>query len=423
MSLASVEASASPAEPLSPEANAQTPTGPRSLTPIPETDTVSEVHAVRIEFHDNADLEVVIETSDGAPAVYMVCASALATASRMWRSMLGRDSGLNAKHGDLDTLTLSGSPDALAVLFHIVHYGFKHVPEEPTLDALYEMCTSACHYECTHILYPWAAQWSASLANFVGEAYCFTECHKALHVAWTFGDLKLFRETVDALIVSAKINGDGKIVNVSGQPLEDMLMPSDLFEVTVETRFSTITKMLDAVKRPIEALSSGSTERGTSCKVGKDSEACEAMMLGSVIPGLAKAGLFPIPEPEKFTGSIEFLKNNLDAIKIHPFVGKEWVPHMSHDNCNLGFRESVAACLQEMVVPLHPSIMCWMSRQADTCGIEATREMEVWRQKSAASSSEHVVDLDDTPTQHEIQEQRDSAGIDSNRPEEPESED
>jgi hypothetical protein len=40
--------------------------------------------------------------------------------------------------------------------------------------------------------------------------------------------MKLYRDMVDALIVSAKMDLNGKIVNVSGQPLEDILMPSDL---------------------------------------------------------------------------------------------------------------------------------------------------------------------------------------------------
>lgn len=83
------------------------------------------------------------------------------------------------------------------------------------------------------------------------------------------------------------------------------------------------------------------------------------MMLGSIIPALAKAGLFPVPEPEKFTGSIVTLKNELDNVKTIPYVGKEWMPHTSHENCNLGFRESVIACLKEMIVPLSAGISKW----------------------------------------------------------------
>ncbi|KAI0453728.1 hypothetical protein F5B21DRAFT_525527 [Xylaria acuta] len=390
--MASVEEPVCPVETT--ETTEPTLTTPRALTPIPETDTASENPTTT--FHPDADLEVIIPKPGDDPTIYMVCASALAYASPIWRTMLYNDAararGANddTKQDQYQTLKLNGDPEAIGLLFRIIHYDFRHVPKEPTLNQLFELGKSACQYKCTHILSPWAGQWSASLTNFVAEVDCYSECHKALYIAWTFGELKLYRETVDALIVSAKIDLNGKIVNISGQPLEDMLMPHDLLEVIIETRASTVAKILDAVKEPIEVLSSGEqNQRTTYCRVGKDSQSCEIMMLGSIIPGLTKEGLFPVPEPEKFTGSIESLKNKLDKVKIIPYVGKEWMPHMSHENCNLGLRESVMACLKEMMVPLSAGIMSWMSDQADICGIKATRELEEWRQRSEQTSSKH----------------------------------
>ncbi|KAI1741510.1 hypothetical protein F4680DRAFT_464532 [Xylaria scruposa] len=388
--MTSVQESTSPVETT--EISELTPTTPRALTPIPETDTASEISAT--SFHRDADLEVVIPKSNGEHTIYSVCASALACASPTWRTMLYRHAEfarVNNKQDQSRTMKLTGDPEAIGVLFRIIHYDFKHVPKEPTLDQMFELAKSACQYKCTHILYPWARQWVASLTNFVAEVDCYVECHKALYVAWTFGELKLYRETVDALIVSAKIDGNGKIVNIAGKPLEDMLMPHDLLEVIIETRASTVAKILDAVKAPIEVLSSGEqNQHDTYCKVGKDSQACEIMMLGSAIPALTKAGLFPVPEPEKFTGSIETLKNSLDSVKTIPYIGKEWMPHMSHEGCNLGFRESITTCLKEMMVPLGAGIMGWLSDQADTCGIRATRELEEWRQRTKESSPEHL---------------------------------
>ncbi|KAI0543800.1 hypothetical protein F4679DRAFT_592258 [Xylaria curta] len=391
--MASIEESTSPVETT--EILEPTPTTPRALSPIPETDTASEISA--ISFHRDADLEVVIPKPNGKHTTYSVCASALACASPIWRTMLYQDAacarGANdgKKEDQSQTMKLTGDPEAIGLLFRIIHYDFKHVPKEPTLGQMFELAKSACQYKCTHILYPWAEQWVTSLTNFVAEVDCYIECHKALYVAWTFGELKLYRETVDALIVSAKIDGNGKIVNISGKPLEDMLMPHDLLEVIIETRASTVAKILDAVKAPIEVLSSGEqNQHNMYCKVGKDNQACEIMMLGSAIPALTKAGLFPVPEPEKFTGSIESLKNSLDNVKTIPYVGKDWMPHMSHEGCNLGFRESVTTCLKEMMVPLGTSIMGWMSDQADICGIKATRELKEWRQRTEESSPEHL---------------------------------
>ncbi|KAI0811866.1 hypothetical protein GGR55DRAFT_91666 [Xylaria sp. FL0064] len=369
---------------------------PRALTPIPETDCKAESCVAK--FHRDADLKIVIQTPSGDSTTYMVCGSAVACASLVWRSMLYHDAASArdaTKPGQTHTMSLHGNPEAIGLIFRIIHYDFSYMPKEPTLEQLFELGKSACQYGCTHILYPWAHQWISRLSNFVADDNCYAECHKALYVAWTFGELKLFRDMVDALIVSTKIDVNGKIVNICGQPLEQMLMPRDLLEIIVETRASTIANILDAVSKPIRALSKGEPgQRSTYCKVGKDSQACEVMMLGSMIPGLTQAGLFPIPEPEKFTGSIEYLKDQLENIKTIPYVGKEWMPHMSHEGCNLGFRESVMTCLKSMVVPLSPSIMTWMSDQAKTCGIEPTRELEEWQHKSKDDSLERSEKVD-----------------------------
>ncbi|KAI3321125.1 hypothetical protein HD806DRAFT_524429 [Xylariaceae sp. AK1471] len=407
---------ASVAEHVSAVEATETADSPRVLTPIQETESQpsessgssgsseSSEHSEHSEpevsitsFHQDADLKAIIQTLDGNTITYMVCASALACASPSWRSMLyydaprAREAKDETKDEQTQTLKLDGDGEALGLLFRIIHYDFSHVPQEPTLDQLFELGKSACHHRCTHLFYPWAKQWILRLSNFVGEPACFAECHKALYVAWTFGDLHLFRDMVDSLIVSSKIDAKGRIVNISGQRLAKMYMPLDLLATITKTRATTVANILDVVKTPIDVLSSG--EQGPNsayCKVGKDSKACEVMMLGSAIPALTKAGLFPVPEPEKYTGSIQDLKEKLDNIKTIPYVGKEWMPHMSHDGCNLGFSQSVSVCLKQMVVPLSTRIMSWMSDQAKICGIEATKELAEWQQKSEPQSTEHV---------------------------------
>ncbi|GAP91432.1 putative nuclear pore protein [Rosellinia necatrix] len=375
------------APPSSDEAMEAIRTIPRALTPIPESEPGHESAA--IIFHPDADLEVIVQTPGGESSAYMVCASALACASPIWRSMLYFGSayaqGANdePKQDQVQTMRLNGNLEAIGLLFRIIHYEFSYVPKEPTLDQLFELGKSVCHFKCAHLLYPWANQWASRLINFAAETYCYRECHKALHVAWVFGELNLFRETVDALIVSAKINHNRKIVNSSGQLLEDMLMPRDIFDLIIKTRACTIAEMLNIIKTPIRVLSSEAHSQPSQyCKVNKDSQECEAMMLGSAIRALTKAELFPVPEPESFIDSIECLKEKLDGIRLMPYIGKEWAPHISHEKCNLGFCKSVEDTLKKMTVPLSASVMRWMSDQAKTCGIEATSELEEWRQIS-----------------------------------------
>ncbi|KAJ8110188.1 hypothetical protein ONZ43_g5938 [Nemania bipapillata] len=366
--------------PSSMETTGSTRTTSRPLTPIMETESGPEDSTTI--FHPDADLKVIVRSPNDNIAIYMGCASALACASPIWRSMLyhnaahARDVKDETKRDQTQSMELKGDPEAIALLFRIIHYDFSHVPKKPTLDHLFELGKSACQYNCTHILYPWACQWTSQLANFVAEADCYSECHKALYVAWTFGELKLYRDMADVLIISAKKDLSGKVVNVTGQPLEDMLMPRDLLETIIDTRASTIAKIIDTVQTPIRALMQGG--HGGYCRIGRDTEACEIMILGSVISALTNAGLYPVPEPEKFTDSIVNLKDKLDKVKTIPYVGKDWMPHMSHDNCSLGFRDAVMTCLKEMTF----HAVSWMSNQAEICGIEAAVELQEWRQIS-----------------------------------------
>ncbi|KAI1360979.1 hypothetical protein F5Y08DRAFT_343143 [Xylaria arbuscula] len=386
--MASTEEPVSPIEPPTPGSEKSVACALEPITEAKDEGTASG----NIQFHPDADLQVIINQTGVDPIVYLVCASALGCASLVWRTMLHSDdtSGKEAR-GQVKTLKLDGNPEALGLLFRIVHYDFSHVPKEPTLDQLFELGKSACKYQCTHLLYPWANEWTKSLSQFAGEDDCYSECHKALFAAWTFGDLRLYRDMVDALIVSTELDTNGKIVNIAGKPLEDMLMPCDLLEIITTVRASTIENILDSVKKPLNILSCGENgQENAYCKVGKDSHACETMMLGSIIPALTRARLFPIPEPGKFAGSIAQLKEKLDNIKTIPYVGREWAPHMSHDGCNLGFRESVTTCLTTMVVPISSNIMCWMSAQAKTCGIETTKELKEWQSKFENHSLESL---------------------------------
>ncbi|KAI8628376.1 hypothetical protein F5Y19DRAFT_476356 [Xylariaceae sp. FL1651] len=397
------------------------PPPPRALTPIQESES-SDIETIQpklsnaqstnscniTSFHSDADLKVIVQQPGGdITTTYMVCACAMACASPLWRSMLfyntaqARGAEGEIKENLDQTLKLEGDAEAIGVLFRIIHYDFSHVPEEPTLDQLFELCLNACRFRCTHLFHPWANKWISSMSTFVSEAHCHPECHKALHIAWTFGDIDLFRDMIDALIVSTKIDAKGRIVNISGKPLDDMLLNLNVLPIITETRIATVAKILDAVKTPIESLSSTDRNpRSSYCKIGKDSKECEAMMLGSVLPALMKAGLFPVPEPHNFTGSLLELKYRLDEIKMLPYIGRDWVPHKAHDNCNLGFCESVTTCLKEMPVPLSDYIMSWMSEQAKICGIEAGDELAKYRQQVESLSREPIVHKADLP--HEL---------------------
>lgn len=159
-------------------------TTPRALTPILETEPGPEDSTTA--FHPDADLKVIIRAPNNDPTIYMVCASALTCASPVWRSMLycdaanAREMKDETRYDQTQSMVLRGDSEAVALLFRIIHYDFRHVPKEPTLNQLFELSKSACQYRCTHILYPWAQQWVSQLATFFADVNCYSECHKAL---------------------------------------------------------------------------------------------------------------------------------------------------------------------------------------------------------------------------------------------------
>jgi hypothetical protein len=104
---------------------------------------------------------------------------------------------------------------------------------------------------------------------------------------------------------------------------------------------------------PLDAISNrGENEKNTYCKVGKDSKACELIMLGSAVAALTKAGLFPVPGSRQYKGSIGDLKKSLVKVNAVPYCGKDWMPHLSHDHCTLGLDLVVMDCLKDMEIRL-----------------------------------------------------------------------
>ncbi|KAI0390099.1 hypothetical protein F5Y17DRAFT_446235 [Xylariaceae sp. FL0594] len=339
----------------------------------------SEIDFPVTVFHRDASHRVIVAGPNGDSVVYKVCVSTLACVSPVWKK------NMDAKENN--TLELVDDAEAIRTIFHIAHHNYCEVPVEPTLNQLFEIAKTACRYQCTHLFYPWAAIWVSRLFAFVGEDDCFDECHKSLYVAWTFGELVLFRDMLDALVVSSKTNEDGSIVNIRGDHLKDMHMPPGAVDIITKARASTIEKILDGVRKPLYTIANrDGNENNSYCKVGKDGRACELIMLGSAIAELTKAGLFPVPEAGSYKGSISDLKESLLKVKAVPYCGRDWMPHLSHDHCTLGLDLVVRSCLENMEVPIEHYMMSWMFKQSQKCGIKADDELKAWKENQDRTS-------------------------------------
>ncbi|KAI1325956.1 hypothetical protein F5Y16DRAFT_422337 [Xylariaceae sp. FL0255] len=386
---------------------AATPEHNHSVTPSSCTDTHVTVRPVA-KFHDDVDIEIIVtEGSRGDKCGFEVCSALLSAASTVWRSLLlpnhpsinGQTNGaqdlkaVTREAGLPRKLEIGGNVKALNTLFDIVHFNFAKVPADPTIDQLYHLCTNATAYDCTSLLYPWAAHWASALNTFATDENCYVDCHKVLRISYTFGDIVVFRDAIDAIVVSAKMNGDGKLTNVNGENLDDLAVPEGLLDTIKELRLSIIGEVLDALQTPLlESMSPPHARKNQYCKIGKDIKECEAILLGSTIPALMTAGLFPVPKPKEYSGSFFDLKDTVGKIKTLPFVGRDWAPHMAHDNCSLGFSEVIDKCMNNMTVNVPLQNMEWMSNQCDVCGVKPADEIVEFRATKAAKAADAAED-------------------------------
>ncbi|KAI1497966.1 hypothetical protein F5X99DRAFT_345287 [Biscogniauxia marginata] len=363
--------SASPSRPLTPiqEHDAADHASPSSS----KTSDSGSVTSV-VKFYIDSDTMVLVK-KDGDEAHYQVSSCSIALASPVWCSILyGQNSKERPAKGEW-SIALEGDPKALDTIFRIVHYEFNKVPTNPSLEDLFEITCLTSQYKCTHLIYPWVHSWLVGLSGagcFTSESGFLGRCHKAIWVAWVVGDINLFEDATNALIITCSVGADGSLINKVGIPLKDMIFPPDLLDSIVDIRLTTISTILEAVGLYVTHLSSGSQDSNTSyCKVGKNVRECEAMMLGSALPELVKAELYPVPKASDVALSIQDLKDRLDHIETIPYVGRDWMPHQSHEPCCLIIRELISECIRNMRTPLKDDYLDHLSLQANVSGIRS----------------------------------------------------
>ncbi|KAI5919587.1 hypothetical protein F4810DRAFT_497170 [Camillea tinctor] len=346
--------------------------------------------ATVLNFHVDSDAVVLVE-KDSIKTVYQISSCSIALASPVWCALLyGQDSKDRPAKGEW-SITLEADPKALESIFRIVHYQFDQVPTSPDLDELFEIACLVSECQCTHLTYPWASNWVASLGehpSLAEEDSLYAQCHKAIWIAWVFGDIKLFEKMTNVLIITCSVGAGGKLTNTAGTPLDDMILPPGLLDMVSDIRMTVIIMMLEAVGFYINHLSSGDPDSKIFyCKVGKDVRECEAMMLGSVLPKLVQAKLYPLPKGSDVVLSILDLKTTLDHIKTIPYVGRDWMPHKSHEPCCFIVRDLVSACVENMPIPLKDGYLDHLISQAKVSGIQCNNSSyQVLRQEHAKGS-------------------------------------
>ncbi|KAF6823157.1 nuclear pore protein-like protein [Colletotrichum plurivorum] len=275
---------------------------------------------------------VIIIVSDGdlrlhvGDVMFIVCFKSLSRASKIFENKL---LGAFDDHGPQDddkpwVVSLPGEPiGAMSILLNIAHARFKNVDALLSLADLGMLAALSRKYGMTNMLRPWAKRW---IQNDAVRKKCKGEL-RLLHIAWEFGDLNLYRETITMIISWCEVSAQGRLGysdsrhNISADAAGGVLVaggvwdyrhcelsycgcishlehlrPADLRqrilkcrETLLQARFLPICKFAASLKDGI-------------CRARDHEERyrCKAMALGSLnvsCDELAKVGITIMPEP------------------------------------------------------------------------------------------------------------------------------
>ncbi|KAK7959947.1 uncharacterized protein PG986_004801 [Apiospora aurea] len=331
-------------------------------TPVVTKDTV-------IVFHNAADVTLNVKGSFGA-VEYKVSGMNLATASDVLRAIIFGKDGKSATDGNVDLDIGEVQLNALETLMRIAHFDFAKVPAEVSLEGLCAVTNLTSKFQSTGLTMPWASQWLRPFAQLHKDDSSAAVNHKAAFIAWELGDAKLLRNMVKSLTMTAKVDGDGDLVNAAGTKLEDLVLPAGILDEITAIRTETVEKILTAIEAALEAVSAHTGEV-KFCKTGVDAEKCETMMFGSAVTQLLSAGLFPVPKAAQYKESIASLVSRIEGVVLQHWEGRNYAPHASHSGCNLKFKENTKAAVKGMADPLKEAHIEHLKKQSAASGVNS----------------------------------------------------
>ncbi|KAF6812011.1 nuclear pore protein-like protein [Colletotrichum musicola] len=275
---------------------------------------------------------VIIIVSDGdlrlhvGDVTFIVCFKTLSRASKIFENKL---LGAFGDHGPQDddkpwVVSLPGEPiRAMIILLNIAHARFQHVDALLSLADLGMLAALSRKYEMTNMLSPWAKRW---IQNDAVRKASRGEL-RLLHIAWEFGDLDLYRETITMIIFWCEVSSQGRLGyphfrhNISADAAGGVLVaggvwdyrhcersncgcishlehlrPADLRERILKCRET----LLQARFLPICKFAASLQDGICRARDHEERYRCKAMALGSLNVScneLAKVGITIMPNP------------------------------------------------------------------------------------------------------------------------------
>ncbi|KAF9873677.1 hypothetical protein CkaCkLH20_08787 [Colletotrichum karsti] len=310
----------------------------------------------RISYHEDSDLHIKVRETNGTLAVYSVRASALTTASRVFRDLLA-----NNTSGVIELKSPADTASGLDTLFSIAHFKFHELPTRPNVDVLYDLALAADKYAAAHLLVPFMKEWVIALNRHVLMAGARNDEDKTLVLSWVFGEARWFTRVLSKAAYKSRVAADGTLLDSQGRPWKDQPVSDEVIGMLTATRAEAVEKIIKAVSNPVHRLLNPSCYPGEEiryCHAGTEDgtvEDCEQLLLGSAIMGLTKARLWPPPEPAQIKVSAIDLARAYGEVRIRRYQtpgmrfrdsAAEGAPvEDPHAKCGFGHREALEKIL------------------------------------------------------------------------------
>ena len=155
------------------------------------------------------------------PHSFVVDSRSLARVSPVWNAMLlGGWSEARPNNGQAWVVQLpEDDACAMNVLLGIIHGNFPREPNRIAPDQLRLLTTAADKYDIIHLLRPWAPTWIKGLKENNINHLEFQTCITYLCIAWNLGDQVFFESLAEAVLLEAKVDNKGTLLDPSGNAL------------------------------------------------------------------------------------------------------------------------------------------------------------------------------------------------------------
>ncbi|KAJ9142460.1 hypothetical protein NKR23_g7186 [Pleurostoma richardsiae] len=339
---------------------------PRVLSPI--YSEASDEPPRSVPFHRDSDLFIRAKDENGNGVLLEVVSFSLAAVSNVFRTMVWGSEHLRPEHGAW-IIELNDNAKALRILMRLIHYQFssRDIPDKPTQDDLYHITTVAHKYELDNLLIPFAKDWNLCHHRHIvsNDKLCGKHemIDRALWTCWKLADLRTFKTLVRQVALIATVQIDGTLLDASGTPWKDSQLPHQVLDLMADFRAKAVQTVLNGIREPVESLMMGDHgSNGRYCHGKEHREECNAMLLGSVIAGLIKKNIWPIPDSRTYQGSALGLIERVSDLGIKTFNIPGKRPHeQPHSSCGFGLKSLVSEVQdEEAELPLPDCVVKYM---------------------------------------------------------------